>query len=225
MQDVRTTIVIVDDDEMARRGLCALLHAQADLHVIADCATVRDAVARVVRFGPQVVVMEPALPDIDGCDPCGLVHEHAPDARIVMLLARVDPHTVVAGVQAGATAVVSKRARLAEICEAVRAAAAGTPHLDAAATAALFQHLRHRAVDTDADQTLTELERRVLARVAAGRTNRQIAQELALSETVVKSHLSRAFGKLHVTRRARAAVLFAAAARAVDGGREGHEAA
>ena len=77
MQDVRTTIVIVDDDEMARRGLCALLHAQADLHVIADCATVRDAVARVVRFGPQVVVMEPALPDIDGCDPCGLVHEHA----------------------------------------------------------------------------------------------------------------------------------------------------
>lgn len=217
MSDARTTIVIVDDDEMTRRGLRALLHAQADLHVSADCGTAEEAVAHVARIRPHVLVMDPALPDASGFDACRPMRERRPGLRVVMLLARVDEYAASAAVRAGATAVLSKRARLSEICEAVRDAAAGVPRLDRAATAALFEHVRAQDGGRNGGGVLTELERRVLGCVVAGRTNKEIGRELDISEKTVKGHLSKAFAKLHVTGRTRAAVLFLADGRGCNG--------
>jgi DNA-binding NarL/FixJ family response regulator len=217
MRDARTTIVIVDENEMTRRGLRALLHAQADLYVSAECGTAQEAVAHVVRIAPQVVVMDPALSDAGGFETCRRLREQRPGVRVVMLVGRVDERTVGAAVRAGATAVLSKRAPLPEICDAVRAAAAGVARLDGSATAALFEHVRGHSASRDGDDALTELERRVLAGVVAGRTNKQIGQALGIGEKTVKSQLSKAFAKLHVTRRTRAAVVFLADSRPADG--------
>lgn len=216
MGDQRTTIVILDGDDMARRGLRALFHAQPGLHVIADCATAPEAVGHVTRFLPDVLVMDPALPDASGIDTCRRIREQAPAVRVLMLVGRADERVVVAGVRAGAVGVLSKRAPLAEISRAVREVAAGASLLDPQATAALLEHVRRQNAGAEGDG-LTDLERRVLGLVVQGRTNREIAHELAISEKTVKSHLSRAFAKLHVTRRAQAAVLFVSDERGAEG--------
>jgi DNA-binding NarL/FixJ family response regulator len=210
MADARTTIVILDASETARRGLRALLHEQPDLHVVADCASARDACNQVARFAPRVVVMDFVLPDASGPEACRLLRAQASALRVLALLSQVDGRAVMAAVRAGAVGIVSKRAPLAEITAAVRAVAAGVSRLDAATTAALVEQLRHDAAGVDGDDTLTEEEHRLLVRVAAGRTNKEIARELGVSEKSVKTRLSRAFAKLGVTRRARAAVVFAA---------------
>jgi DNA-binding NarL/FixJ family response regulator len=208
MAELRTTIVVLDRHEIVRKGLRTLFHSQPGLQVIGECATAREAIAQVTRFLPDVLVMSPGLPDASGFDTCRQLRAQAPSVRVVMLVASADERAVVAGVRAGATGVVSRRAPLTEICRAVRAAAAGTSLLDAPATAALLEHVRSRGTEADGSEALTDLERRVLALVVEGLTNREIAQALAISEKTTKGHLSRAFAKLHVTRRSQAAVLF-----------------
>jgi DNA-binding NarL/FixJ family response regulator len=213
MDGTRTTIVILDQHEVARRGLRTLFHAQPGLRVIAECATAPDAIACVTRFRPDVLVMDAVLPGVGGSATCRRIREQAPAVRVVLLVPRADADAVVAGLRAGATGVVSTRASLDEICRAVRAAAAGAPLLDAPATAALLEHVRCQRDGDAQGEALTELERRALGLVVEGRTNKEIAQALALSEKTVKGHLARAFAKLHVTRRAQAAVRFAGAER------------
>lgn len=175
----------------------------------AECKTAGEAATHVARITPQVLVMDPALPDASGFETCRRMREQRPGLRVVMLLARVDEHTASAAVQAGATAVLSKRAPLSEIGAAVQNAAAGVVRLDRPATAALFEHVRGDG-GSRSREALTELEGRVLGRLVAGGTNKEIAHEPDISEKTVKSHLSKAFTKLHVTRRTRAAVLFLA---------------
>ena len=205
------TVVLVDTNEIVRRGLCSLLHSEPGLRVIAEAATAGDGMAHVTRFVPDVLVMDPVtLPDAGGFDMCRRIRAQVPGVRVVMLVERADERAVVPSVRAGATGIVSKCASLPEIRRVILAAAVGVPALDAPATAALFEHLRRRGAGPDEVDDLTDLQQRVLTRVVAGRTNKEIARELTLSEKVVKTCLSRIFTRLHVGRRAQAAVLFAA---------------
>ena len=208
MGDPRTTIVIFDRNEMARRGLRALFSSQPGLQVIGECATAPEAAALVSRFLPDVLVVDPVPPEADGFDICEHVRAQAPRVRVVALLSRVEEPIVVAAVRAGATGVVSKRAPLSDMCRAVRAVAAGDAVLDAPSTTAVLAYVRRQHARPEAADTLTETERRVLALVAEGRTNKEISQALSLGQKTVKTHLARAFTKLHVSRRAQAAVLF-----------------
>jgi DNA-binding NarL/FixJ family response regulator len=215
MGDPRTTIVIFDRNEMARRGLRALFSSHPGLQVIGECATAPETAALVSRFLPDVVVVDPGLPDADGLDICEHVRAQAPRVRVVALLSRVEERVVVSAVRAGATGVMSKRAPLAEMCRAVRAVATGDAVLDGPSTSA---YVRRQHVPAEAAETLTEIERRVLSLVAEGRTNKEISQTLSLGQKTVKTHLARAFTKLHVSRRAQAAVLFVSDERGADGG-------
>jgi DNA-binding NarL/FixJ family response regulator len=217
MGESPTTIVILDRNEIARRGLRALFHSHPGLQVIADAATAQEVTPQIIRFQPDVLVMDPVLPDASGFEVCQQLRARAPDLRVVVLVSRVEERVVVAAVRAGATSVLSKRAPLDDICRAVRAAAAGEPLLDAPATAALLGHVRRQHAPADAGEALTDVERRVLRLVVDGRTNREIGQTLSLGEKTVKTHLARAFAKLHVTRRAQAAVLFVSEENGVGG--------
>jgi DNA-binding NarL/FixJ family response regulator len=208
MADPQRTIILLDRHEIVRKGLRTLFHSLPGLHVIGECATAHEAIGLVSRFLPDVLVMSQVLPDAGGIDTCRRVRARAPSVRVVMLVGSADERAVVAGVRAGATGVVSQRAPLTEICRTVQAAAAGTSLLDAPATAALLEHVRGRSAEPEGHEALTDLERRVLALVVDGLTNRQIARELAISEKTTKNRLSRAFAKLHATRRTQAAVLF-----------------
>ena len=218
MTESPTTIVIVDRSEIVRRGLRALFHAQSDLHVIADCATAEEATAQVGRLQPDVLVMDALLPDGSGSYIYERIRIDVPGVRVVSLVGSAEERVVVAAVRAGAVGVVSKRAPLIEICQVVRAAARGDSLLDSPSTTALLAHVRRQPVRPDVGEALTDVERRVLALVADGRTNREIAEALSTGEKTVKTHLARAFTKLHVTRRAHAAVLFVGEGRGAEAG-------
>lgn len=207
MADPRATIVILDGREVVRKGLRTLLHSQPGLHVIGEWATAREAVPQVTRFLPDVLVMG-SVHDASGVDTCRRIHEQVPPVRVVMLVAATDEHAVVAGVRAGATSILSMRAPLAEMCRAVRAAAAGTPLFDAPTTAALIEHVRRGSAEPNGRAGLTDLERRALSFVVDGLTNKAIARQLGISDKAVKNQLSRAFAKLNATRRTEAAVLY-----------------
>jgi two-component system, NarL family, response regulator DevR len=140
---------------------------------------------------------------------CRQVRAHSPGSRVLVLIDQVNCLSVLTAVRAGADGCVYKRSRLEDLCRIVRLLAAGEAALDPRTTRVLLTHVRRQpARARDGEAALTEVERRVLALVAAGKTNKEIGLDLALSVKTVKNRLGHAFSKLRVTRRAEAAVLF-----------------
>jgi DNA-binding NarL/FixJ family response regulator len=205
----RTNVLIVDGDAFVRAGLRALLHAEGDMRVVGEATSGREAIRQSARLGPDVVLLDAALPDGATAAVCRELRAQLPRTRVLILVDRADTRSVLTAVQAGADGCVSKTARLEEVRRVVRAVVAGEAGLDRRALEVLLDHVRRQpSPPGDGPAALTEVERRVLTLVAAGKTNKQIASDLALSEKSVKNRLGHAFGKLRVTRRAEAAVLF-----------------
>ena len=206
----RIEVMIVDGDEFMRAGLRTLLNAEADLRVVAEAATSAEAIRQCARLRPHVVVLDGALADGGGLvESCRALRAHARRTRVLVLLERVEPMSVLAAVLAGADGCLAKSSRVDDIRRLVRAVASGEAALDGQVTRILLDHVRRQpAPADDNDARLSHAECRVLQLVAAGKTNREIASALAVSEKTIKNWLSHAFGKLHVTRRAQAAVRF-----------------
>ena len=206
----RIAIVLVDAHEVLRLGLRTLLGKDPTFHVVEEAGTLAEAVRRVDRLEPAVVVAEMTLPDGTGVDLCRELATRAPQVRVVILTTETTDASVIAAVRAGACGYLSKDLPAAELLRALRAAASGQPQLDPQSVRSLIDRMRR---DSDAPAAkdvlaLTEQERRVLALVTEGKTNREIAAALGLSEKTIKNYLSHAFEKLNVTRRAQAAVRF-----------------
>jgi two-component system response regulator DevR len=188
----------------------ALFHAEDDMRVVGEAATRAEALRLAARLAPDVVIVDAGLCDGGGFDVCREVRAHSPTSRVLVLIEHVSCLSVLTAVRAGADGCVCKRSRLEDLCRIVRLLAAGEPALDSRTTRALLAHLRRQPARARDDATaLTEAERRVLTLVAAGKTNKEIGLDLALSVKTVKNRLGHAFSKLRVTRRAEAAVLFA----------------
>lgn len=207
--DKRINVLIVDGDAFVRAGLRALLHAEPDMRVVGEATSSREAIRQSARLGPDVVLLDAALPDGGSAAVCREMRAHLPSTRVLVLVDRADTRSVLTAVRAGADGCVSKASRLEEVRRVVRAVAAGEAGLDRQALEILLDHVRREpSLAGDDVAALTDIERRVLTLVAAGKTNKEIASDLALSEKSVKNRLGHAFGKLRVTRRAEAAVLF-----------------
>jgi DNA-binding NarL/FixJ family response regulator len=207
---IRIEVMIADGDEFIRAGLRTLLSAEADVRVVAEAADTAQAIRQCARFSPHVVVLDGSLADSAGlADTCRALHAHGRRTRVLVLLELVEPMSVLAAVLAGADGCLAKSSPLADVRRLVRAVAGGEAALDAPATRILLDHLRRQPARVDeSGAPLSHAECRVLQLVAAGKTNREIASVLAVSEKTIKNWLSHAFGKLHVTRRAQAAVRF-----------------
>jgi DNA-binding NarL/FixJ family response regulator len=203
-------VMIADTDEFMRAGLRALLTAEGDMRVVAEAASTADALKQSARLGPDVVVLDSALPDAAAvADVCRAFRVQTPRTRVLVLIDRLDVSSVLGALLAGADGCIAKRARPDDVRRVVRAIAAGEVAMDAHVTRVVIDHLRHQPGRGSADaNALSPAERRVLQLVAAGKTNREIAGELEISEKTVKNWLGHAFGKLHVSRRAEAAVRF-----------------
>jgi two-component system, NarL family, response regulator DevR len=215
----RIEVLIADSDEFVRAGLHALLSTEADVRVVAAMASNTEAIRQSARLGPDVVLLDGSLPDNGIVEACRALRSQAPGTRVLILIDRVDATSVLAAVLAGADGCVAKRARLDDLRRVLRAVAAGEAALDAHVTRILIDHLRRQPESAGDDETaLSAPERRVLQLVAAGKTNREIASALAISEKTVKNWLGHAFGKLRVTRRAHAAVRFTVPGVAPDHG-------
>lgn len=204
----RITIVLVDAHEVLRLGLRTLLQEDPMLHVVGEAGTLAEAVRLTERLEPALVVTEMALPDGGGVDLCRRLTARAAPIRAVILAAQATDVAVITAIRAGACGYLSKQLPAAELLHALRAAASGQPQLDPQSVRSLIERMRRDDAGGKDVLTLTEQERRVLTLVTEGRTNREIAAALGLSEKTIKNYLSHAFEKLNVTRRSQAAVRF-----------------
>jgi DNA-binding NarL/FixJ family response regulator len=203
-------ILLVDDHEVVRAGVRMLLEHRSNMEIVGEASTAAAAVAEAARTAPDVVIMDVRLPDGSGVEACREIRSARPDVRVLMLTSFADEEAVDASVMAGASGYLLKQTRSAELIRAIEVVAAGESLLDPTVTKQLLTRFRRLAGSGgDAVDALTEQERRVLALVGDGKTNREIAAALHLSEKTVKNYVSALLGKLHVQRRAAAAALAA----------------
>ena len=209
-EDRSIRVFLVDDHEMVRRGVRALLAEEPDMIVVGEAATAAVAVPAILSLRPDVAVLDARLPDGNGVDVCRDVRDGHPEIACLMFTSYGDEKAVVAAIMAGAAGYLLKQVRGGDLVDAVRRVAAGQSLLDPAVTATVLARMRegdpHPA---DPLAALTEQERRVLALIAEGLTNREIGGQLFLAEKTVKNYVSSLLAKLGLARRAQAAALAA----------------
>jgi DNA-binding NarL/FixJ family response regulator len=195
-----TRVLIADDDDLMRAGLVELLSGEADIEIVGQARTGREAVDRARRLSPDVVLMDVRMPDLDGIAATAQLAKTAPDARVVMLTTFEQDDYIFGALRAGASGFLLKRTRPEELIAAVRTVAAGDSLLSPSVTRRVIDRMaRQPRPDLSAQAKLDELtprEREVLELVAGGLTNREIAAELVIEEATVRSHIRRILMKL-----------------------------
>ena len=202
-------IFLVDDHEVVRTGLRALLESAEDLEVVGEAGTVADAVVRIPLAKPDVAVLDVRLPDGSGIEVCREVRSDHPDVACLMLTSYADDEALLAAVMAGAAGYVLKQVGGTDLVADVRKVAAGGSLLDPRLTERVLDRIRQGPQEDKRLATLTAQERRILDQIAQGRTNRQIGEELFLAEKTVKNYVSNLLAKLGMQRRTEAAVFAA----------------
>jgi DNA-binding NarL/FixJ family response regulator len=203
----RQRILLVDDHEVVRLGLKALIERQPDMEVVAEADSTARAVALAVAHQPDVVVMDIRLGNGSGIDACREIMARLPATKVIMLTSYAEDDVLFAAIEAGAAGYVLKQAGGQDVVRALQAVAEGQSLLDPALTARVFARVRRAAHDQEsaAFAMLSEQEQRVLGLIATGQTNRQIAQALHLGEGTIRNYVSTVLGKLGVANRAEAA--------------------
>ena len=199
-------VFLADDHEIVRRGVAALIDGQDDMEVVGEAATAAQARARILAVRPDVAVLDVRLPDGSGIDVCRAVKQAEPGIRCLMLTAYDDEDALRSAIIAGADGYVVKDIRASTLLDDVRAAQRGAHLIDPRVASRVSATLREPA-DDPRFASLGLRERQVLALIADGRTNRQIAERLGLAEKTVKNYVSSLLAKLGLERRTQAAVL------------------
>lgn len=205
-------VLIVDDSTLVREGLRAVLASQAGerkIEVVGDAASVATGVEAARTHAPDVVLMDIRLPDGSGLDACRQILARSPEQRILILTSVVDDQLVLEAIRAGAHGYLLKEIDSRGLVSALIDVSAGKSILDPAVTARVMQLAKGSDNRADVLASLSPQEKRIIALIAEGCTNKEAAQQLGLSEKTVKNYLSTAFEKLHVTSRAHAAALYA----------------
>lgn len=207
----RIKVMIVDDHEVVRQGVRALLESEADIDVVAEAGGVAESIERAAQTLPDVVVMDVRLADGSGIEACREIRAHRTATKVVMLTSFSDDEALFASIMAGASGFVLKQVRGGDLVRSIRSVASGQSLLDPAVTGAVLERLR-RGKHLLKDEKLARLsaqEERILEAVADGKTNREIGEELHLAEKTVKNYVSSILTKLEVARRAEAAAYLA----------------
>ncbi|MDP9843663.1 response regulator [Streptosporangium lutulentum] len=202
-------VFLVDDHEVVRRGVAALLESEGDIEVIGEAGTAESAVARIPALRPDVAVLDVRLPDGNGVDVCREVRSKMPELACLMLTSFADDDALFNAVMAGASGYVLKQIHGSDLVGAVRTVAGGQSLLDPQTTTAMLARLREQAARKDPLSALSEQERQILELIGEGLTNRQIGERMYLAEKTVKNYVSNLLSKLSMQRRTQAAALAA----------------
>ncbi len=205
------TLLIVDDHEVVRQGLVALLSRRPEFQVIAEAGTVAEALTAARTFHPDLIVMDIRLPDGSGIEACREIRAEMPETRVVMLTSYPDEEAVLSAIVAGASGYLLKQLRARDLVAALETVGRGGSLLDPAVTERVLERVRRIATADEPDELaqLTSQERKILLLVAEGKTNKEIASEVFLSDKTVKNYVSSILAKLNLERRAQAAAFMA----------------
>jgi DNA-binding NarL/FixJ family response regulator len=203
-------LLIVDDHEVVRAGLRMLLKRWPNIEVVGEAGTAEEGIAETQRVAPDVVLMDMRLPDASGVDACREIRANTPHSKIVFLTAFADEDAVLAAIFAGADGYLLKEIAGEALVSAIESVARGQSILDPAITRAVLDGMRSMSLPAAGpkDSLLSPQEQHVLALVAEGKTNKEIAAALGLSYKTVKNYLSNVFQKLQVSHRSQAAAFF-----------------
>src|SRR5580765_1727120 len=204
-------VMVVDDHEVVRDGLRAMLEATEDISVVAEAGSVSEAIAVADEQKPDVIVMDVRLGDGSGVEATREIRARRPETQVLMLTSFADDEALFASVMAGASGYVLKQVRSDDLLRAIRSVGGGESLLDPAVTKSVLDRLR-KGKHLMSDEKLARLspqEERILTLVADGRTNKEIGEELNLAEKTVKNYVSSILSKLEVARRAEAAAYHA----------------
>ena len=208
-------VFLMDDHEVVRRGVAALLSAEDDIEIVGEAGPAAEALARIPAARPDVAVLDVRLPDGDGVSVCREIRSAMPEVACLMLTSFDDETALFDAVMAGAAGYVLKQIHGSDLVGAVRTVASGQSLLDPRSTARMLERLRERQERKDPLQALTGQERQILELIGEGLTNRQIGERMFLAEKTVKNYVSNLFAKLGMHRRTQAAA-YAAQLKAED---------
>jgi len=207
-----TRVLIVDDDDLMRAGLTELLGVDAEIEIIGEASTGRQAVERARRLKPDVVLMDVRMPDLDGIAATRELASAAPATRVLILTTFEQDDYIFGGLRAGASGFLLKRARPEELLAAVHTIAAGNSLLSPSVTRRVIDRMAQQATPDLLDQAkldqLTPREREVLDLIARGLSNREIAAALGVEESTIRTHVKRILMKLNLRDRVQV-VIFA----------------
>jgi two-component system, NarL family, response regulator DevR len=205
---VAIRVFLVDDHEVVRRGLKELIDSEDDLEVVGEAGTAGMALAGVATTSPDVAVLDVRLPDGNGVEVCREIRARDPKTACLMLTSFGDDEALFDAIMAGAAGYLLKDIRGNDLIDAIRRVAAGDSLLDPSVTGKVLERLRKGDEEDPRLASLSEQERKILALIAEGLTNRQIAERMHLAEKTVKNYVSNMLAKLGMQRRTEAAVFY-----------------
>jgi DNA-binding NarL/FixJ family response regulator len=201
-------VFLLDDHEVVRRGLAALLESAGDIEVVGESGSASEAARRIPALRPDVAVLDARLPDGSGIDVCRDVRSADPSIKALILTSYQDDEALFSAIMAGAAGYVLKQIRGTDLVDAIRRVAAGQSLLDPAVTQRVLARIRDGEDQSPPELArLTGQERKILELIAQGMTNRQIGEQMFLAEKTVKNYVSSLLAKLGLERRTQAAIL------------------
>ena len=210
MTQSKVAIMLVDDHEVVRVGLRTLLDRRAGFAVVAEVGTVAEAVSAARETHPNVIVMDVRLPDGNGVEACREIRGELPETKVIMLTSYADDEAVYGSIMAGASGYLLKQTRGQNLAEAIERVARGESLLDPSVTEKVLTRMRALASgESDELASLSSQEKKILGLIAQGKTNKEIAEDVFLSDKTVKNYVSSILSKLNLRRRSEAAAFMA----------------
>ncbi len=198
-------VLIADDHAVVRQGLTAFLALQDDVEIVGEASDGEVAAAAATRLRPDIVLMDLVMPRVDGIEAIRRIRAASPSTNVIVLTSFADDSRILAAIRAGAAGYLMKDVSPQDLAKAIRMVRSGEPILHPSVARKLMDELARESEPATHDQ-LTERELDVLRLVAKGRSNKEIAQDLVLSEKTVKTHVSNILQKLHLSDRTQAAL-------------------
>lgn len=207
----RIRLLLVEDHEIVRVALRVLLERTGDIEVVGEAGTAALALMQVLTHKPDLVLLDVKLPDGSGIELCRDIRAAHPETHVLFLTALPDTEILLSCVKGWADGYLHKTIGLEPLVEGIKTVISGKPYFDHAAASSAMSRLEPPSLCTEANLLLqlAPQERRVVALIADGKTNKEIGEALSLSDKTVKNYISNAFQKLRISRRTQAAALFA----------------